>query len=90
MREETYYIAVFKSKNHAIQVFSLLEKLGYKKFKLIPSPTSIGVGCNYSIKFKDINDLNIIKQQIYGTNIRIEAVYMHEKKNRIKNISYII
>lgn len=68
-----YYIAVFKSKNYAVQLYYKLEKAGYGMFQLISTPCQLRGGCSYSIKFSRLNDINYFKiffpdyeQEIYG------------------------
>ena len=86
MKEEIYYIVIFKSKNYTMQIFSMLEKLGYRKFELIPTPISIGIGCNYSIKFKNLKDLLIVKDAAYNMDVQIKNLYSIEKKDGRKII----
>ncbi|MBW4828871.1 MAG: DUF3343 domain-containing protein [Clostridiaceae bacterium] len=93
MSKEKYYICQLASKNYAIQVMYILENLGYTRFKLISTPSQIKRGCNYSIKFKDIEDLKIIIKEVNKLNIEIKEVYSVERINgkRIaKKLRYFI
>ncbi|WP_416197858.1 MAG: Se-S-carrier domain-containing protein [Sporanaerobacter sp.] len=93
MKDEKYYIAVFKSKNYAIQIQYILENLGYSCFQLISTPCELKAGCSYSIKFKDINYLEILKRETSKLNTDIESLYCIERKNgkkTIKNLNYLI
>lgn len=47
-----YYICLLSTKNYAMQVMYVLEKLGYKRFELIFTP--------YEIKKDAIIQLNLI------------------------------
>ncbi|HLR34870.1 MAG TPA: putative Se/S carrier-like protein [Tissierellales bacterium] len=88
-----YYICLLSTKNYAMQVMYVLEKLGYKRFELIFTPYEIKKGCNYSIKFNNLEDLNIIINEVYKLNINIESVYSIERingKKVIKKINYFI
>ncbi len=91
--ETRYYITIFKSKNHAMQVYYTLEKLGYKKFQLISTPCEIKAGCSYSIKFFDLDDFKIVKEVSTRLNIIIESLYRIQRKDKKKtnnNLSYLI
>jgi len=93
LNKEKYYICQVASKNYAIQVMYILENLGYTKFKLISTPLQIRKGCNYSIKFKEIEDLKIIIKETNKLNIEIKEVYSIEQindKRIIKKLEYSI
>lgn len=93
MIEEKYYIAVFKSKSYAIQINYVLENLGYNNFQLVSTPCEIQAGCGYSIKFKGMQDLEILKRESKSLHVNIESLYLIERKGgrkTIKNLNYII
>lgn len=91
--EEKYYIAVFKSKNYAMQVNYVLEKLGHKEFQLISTPCEIKAGCNYSIKFLNLDDFEKIKEVSIKLDVAIDDLYRIQRKDGrkvIKNLNYLI
>ncbi|WP_077367782.1 DUF3343 domain-containing protein [Anaerosalibacter sp. Marseille-P3206] len=93
MIEDKYYIAIFKSKSYAIQINYILENLGYKNFQLVSTPCQIQAGCGYSIKFKEMRQLDILKREARSLNTNIESLYCIERKNgskTIKNLNYLI
>jgi len=79
--EGKYYIAVFKSKNYAVQLFYKLEKMGYGIFQLISTPCQLRGGCSYSIKFSRINDINYLKKYAPDFQQEIYGVYQVDRKN---------
>ncbi|WIV11198.1 DUF3343 domain-containing protein [Proteiniborus sp. MB09-C3] len=79
-----YYIAVFKSKNYAVQLYYKLEKAGYSMFQLISTPCHISGGCSYSIKFSRLSDLNYFKNYSSDFEKEIYGVYHVEKRNGTK------
>lgn len=81
---EKYYLAVFKSKNYAVQLYYKLEKAGYGIFQLISTPCHLRGGCSYSIKFNKLNDLNYLKQYSQNFNEEIQGVYYVERKDGAK------
>lgn len=79
---DRYYICVFESRNMAIYVYSILEKLGYSKFKLVSTPCQIKyAGCSYSIRFNDIAYIDILKEQSNKIGAKIKDFYLVERKN---------
>ena len=82
MNSDRYYLCVFESKNMAIYVYSILERLGYNKFKLVSTPCQIEyAGCNYSIRFNDLAYIDILKEQSNKIGARIQNIYSVERKN---------
>lgn len=79
-----YYLAVFKSKNYAVQLYYKLDKAGYSLFELVSTPCQLRGGCSYSIKFYRLNDLKYLHQ--YSTNLKeeIQGLYFVEKKDGTK------
>lgn len=94
MRDEKYYVALFKSKSHAIQIIYVLENLGYKNnFQLISTPCEIQAGCGFSIKFNDIRYLEILKEEAASLHLNIEKFYYIERnsgKKVLKNLNHLI
>lgn len=93
MRDEKYYVAIFKSKSHAIQVIYVLENLGYKNFQLISTPCEIQAGCGFSIKFDEIKYLEILKKEVICLHLNIESFYCIERKagkKVLKNLHHLI
>ncbi|EOC99964.1 DUF3343 domain-containing protein [Caldisalinibacter kiritimatiensis] len=76
-----YYIASFKSKNYAVQLYYLLERKGYKRFKLISTPCRLKPGCDYALKFRDLSDLKYAKNVDKNFINRVDAIYFVEKKD---------
>lgn len=74
----------------AIYTFSILEKLGYKNIQLVSTPCQIKAGCSYSIKFNNMEYLNIIKKYSEKIGAKIEDVYLVERKNGKRTIRKII
>ena len=79
-----YYICAFTSKNMAMYLFSILDRLGYKEFQLISTPCEIKAGCSYSIKFSNIKYLDILKREAKKLDIDIVDIYF--LKGRITKI----
>ncbi len=93
MKEEKYYLAIFKSKNYAIQINYILENLGYRNFQLVSTPCEIQAGCGYCIKFREVKDLEILKSESKNIHVNIESLYCIERKGgmkTIKNLNYLI
>lgn len=78
---QNYYIAVFETKNNAVFLYSILERTGQKIFQLVSAPCNIRVGCNYAIKFSNINSIDIIIKATNEININIPDIYFAEKIN---------
>lgn len=79
-----YYLAVFKSKNYAVQLYYKLEKAGYGIFQLVSTPCQLKGGCSYSIKFNRLSDINYLKKYSPDFNEVISGVYYAEKKRGAK------
>ncbi|SCG83252.1 hypothetical protein DW1_1682 [Proteiniborus sp. DW1] len=79
-----YYIAVFKSRNYAVQLYYKLEKGGYSMFQLISTPCQLRGGCSYSIKFSKLNDLNYFKRFSPDFDQEIFGIYYVDKRNGTK------
>lgn len=84
-----YYIYAFTSKNMAMYLFSILDRLGYKEFQLISTPCEIKAGCSYSIKFSNIKYLDILKREAKKLDIDIVDIYFFERKDGKRSIKKI-
>ncbi|KNF09896.1 hypothetical protein CLPU_1c00610 [Gottschalkia purinilytica] len=84
-----YFIAVFRSKNHAIQIFYNLEKKGYTFFQLISTPCQLKGGCSYSIKFNRLNDIEYIRRLHGDLSSCLSGVYHVAKINGKKVLTEV-
>ena len=78
------YILVFESHNQAILLFNKLIKLGYA-VELVTTPCDLSVGCSQALKFKD-KDMSLISSEAQKNLIRVNGIYLVEKKG--KNTEY--
>jgi len=84
---ENEYLAVFKSQNHAIYLYGILNKKGIQ-IKIIQTPCKISTSCTHSIKFKE-KYINIIINEIKNSGIKIRGIYkiiVHEGKKEYEKI----
>ena len=81
MKGSNYYLVVFKSKNHAMLLYTLLESKNYDFMKLISTPCNLKAGCSYSMKVLDKSHLETIKQEADGAHIKNLKLYYVEKIN---------
>ncbi len=81
INNKEYYIAVFSSKNYAIQLFYKLEKKGYSGFQLISTPCQLKGGCSYSIKFNRLSDVNYLANESSDFNSSVSNIYFVERKD---------
>jgi len=79
--KEKYYIAVFQSRNHALQLYQYLNRQKYSQYELISTPCKIKAGCSYSIKFTDLKDYELLKDLAYKANRNILAIYEVARQN---------
>ncbi|WDV44137.1 DUF3343 domain-containing protein [Clostridiaceae bacterium M8S5] len=70
-----YYFVIFKSRNQAIQLYYTMEKKRTPFFQLISTPCHIRAGCNYAIKFSNLNHYNILKNEAKLMNVELDEVY---------------
>ena len=84
-----YYIAIFNSKNNTVRLFYILEKKGYNLFQLISAPCQLKAGCNYCIKFNDLEGYKILKKEATKYNSLINELYLVERKEGKKIITKI-
>ncbi|CCQ97599.1 conserved hypothetical protein [[Clostridium] ultunense Esp] len=85
-----HYICVFKSKNMAVYMLTILERLGHKNFQLISTPCGIKAGCSYSIKFSNMRYFTIIEREAIKIGAEIEGVYLAERRNGRRIIKKVI
>lgn len=76
-----YYIAVFESRNHAIQIYQYLNRKKYNQYELVSTPCKIKAGCSYSIKFTDLKYYDFLKELTDKSNRNILDVYEVTRKN---------
>jgi len=88
INNQKYYLAIFDSKNHAIRLYYSLQKKGIKKYNLVSAPCQLKQGCNYSIKFENLNDYKTIQNLLPNNNIGVE-LYKVIRKNGKKEITKI-
>lgn len=74
--KNNYYLAIFRTKNKAIMLYSMLEDAGYKNFTLVTSPCIIKTGCNYAIKFKDKTHISTISLESDRLGIESPQIYL--------------
>lgn len=87
--EDIYYIAVFDSRNHAMQLYQHLKKNNLYQFQLISTPCKIKAGCSYSIKFTDLKDLELLKSEALNINKNITSIYLAERVNKTRVLKKI-
>jgi len=78
---DKYYIAVFQSRNHALQLYQYLNKQKYSQYELISTPCKIKAGCSYSIKFTDLKDHEFLQNLASKSNRNILAIYEVARQN---------
>lgn len=84
---ENEYLAVFKSQNHAIYIYGVLNSKGIAT-KIIQTPCKISTSCTHSIKFKQ-KYINTILDVIKSRGVKIRGIYkiiMHEGKKEYKKV----
>lgn len=79
--KDNYYIAVFQSRNHSVQLYQYLSRQKYTQYELISTPCRIKAGCSYSIKFTDIKDYDLLKNIADKSNRSIYALYEVTRQN---------
>lgn len=79
--KDKYYIAIFQSRNHAIQLYQYLNRQRYRQYELISTPCRIKAGCSYSIKFTDLKDYDLLKKLADKSNRDILAIYEVARRN---------
>lgn len=90
--ERKYYLAVFESRNHAIQLHQYLQRNKLTQFELVSTPCKIKAGCSYSIKFDNLNELDILLKEAKDIGKEIASVYVVERsygKRILKKLSVI-
>lgn len=84
---ENEYLAVFKSQNHAIYLYGILNKKEIP-IKIIQTPCKISTSCTHSIKFEE-KYINIIINEIKNSGIKIRGIYkiiVHEGKKKYEKV----
>lgn len=85
--QDKYYIAVFDSRSHAIQLYQRLKKMHYNQFKIISTPCIIKTGCSYSIRFDTLEDYHILMEEAKKINKIPSKAYTIERINKQRVIS---
>ena len=76
-----YYLSIFKTKNQAVFLYSILESMGYDNFQIISTPCTIKAGCNYSIKFSNLKYADILYKEAKELGIEAPDIYVAERKD---------
>lgn len=76
-----FYLSVFKTKNQAVFLYTVLETMGYDNFQIISTPCTIKAGCNYSIKFSNLKNTDIINKEAKELGIEAPEIYIAERKD---------
>ena len=90
--ERKYYLAVFESRNHAIQLHQHLQRNKLLQFELVSTPCKIKAGCSYSIKFSNLNDLDLLVGEARSIKKEVASVYLVERsygKRILKKLNII-
>ncbi|HEY8361479.1 MAG TPA: DUF3343 domain-containing protein [Tissierellaceae bacterium] len=81
---DNFYLSVFQTKNQAIFLHSRLQSKGHTGVKLVSTPCSIKAGCNYSIKFRNKNYIDILKKEAKEIGIdKIDFYYANRVNGRL-------
>ncbi|QUH26700.1 DUF3343 domain-containing protein [Serpentinicella alkaliphila] len=78
---QTYFIAVYESRNHAMQMYHYFKSTHPNKYLLISTPCRIKSGCSYSIKFNEQDDLKLLLDESANLKKNISGIYLVEKIN---------
>lgn len=78
---DNFYISVFQTKNHAVYLFSRLQSKGLAGIQLVSTPCSIKAGCNYAIKFRSKNYIDVIKKESQELGINKLDIYFAKRVN---------
>lgn len=87
--QEIYYIAVFDSRNHAVQLYQYLLSRKLHQFQLIPTPCTLKAGCSYSIRFDVLEDYYILLIEAGKVNKKITSVYEAKRINKTRVLTQI-
>lgn len=85
--EKEYYVAVFESKNHAVELYYYLNKEKYYQYELVSTPCKIKSGCSYSIKFNDFKYYDFLHKLAAKNNRSILAIYSIKRQNGKRLVS---
>ncbi|AKL95208.1 hypothetical protein CACET_c17600 [Clostridium aceticum] len=81
---DKYYIAVFDSRNHAMQLHQHLRKARLDQFQLISTPCKIKAGCSYSIKFLNLEDAKKLMEEAEKIKKKVSSIYSAERVNKTR------
>ncbi|PHS35446.1 MAG: hypothetical protein COA82_04175 [Alkaliphilus sp.] len=84
-----YYIAIFKSRNYVMHLHQHLNRKGLLEYELISTPCKIEAGCSYSLKFYNLQQLDVLLRESRLINRKIDSIYLIERKNKKRYYSEI-
>lgn len=91
INNQKYYLAILNSKNHAIKIFYTLQKKGIGHFNLVSAPCQLKKGCNYSLKFDNIDHFNILADLLEDkSNVELYQVVRSNGTKHLNKIDIII
>lgn len=79
MIENKHYLCVFKSRSHAVLIFSLFEEEGKEYFQLVSTPCILQAGCGYSIRLFHKSYKELILKKVDENNLPLPKFYIGEK-----------
>lgn len=79
MIENKHYLCVFKSRSHAILLFSLFEEEGKDYFQLVSTPCSLQTGCGYAIRFFHKSYKDVILKKVNENNLPTPKFYFGDR-----------
>ncbi|SDK54799.1 DUF3343 domain-containing protein [Natronincola ferrireducens] len=80
--QNIYYIAVFDSRNYAVQLYQHLKRMRYKQFQLVSTPCVLNAGCSYSIRFDELEDYHILSREAEKLKKDIISIYEAKRVDR--------
>ncbi|WP_041720746.1 DUF3343 domain-containing protein [Alkaliphilus metalliredigens] len=90
---QEYYLMVFHSKSYVVQLYQYLRRNYENKFDLISTPCRLKAGCSYSLRFYQLDDLNIIKnilaEQPQHFSTTKGVVYLSQRVNKRRTFTKI-
>lgn len=88
--DKTYYIAVFESRNHAIQIYQYLKKSNLNQYQLVSTPCKIKSGCSYSIKYINEEDMDLLVNESEKLNKKVSGIYLIDRVNNRRTYKKIL
>ncbi len=81
MRNQSYYLITFQSKNHAVLLYTILDSKQINEIQLVSTPCSLKVGCSYSLKVLNKNFLKDIVKEAINAGINNYRIYHAQRIN---------